>query len=127
MTGATETISENFNTALFGLRKNEPAFSDGAMMRIPSSNSRRVYAFARVSGADKFLVMLNCSAKAFSGTIDLSSAGLAVAGRITLTDVFTKKSAVATVPASGKVSVKISALGFRILRLQQELPHKALQ
>ena len=53
---------------LFNLRKNEPAFSDGEMLRLSTSNSRHVYAFARISSASKFIVVLNFNRKAFNGS-----------------------------------------------------------
>jgi len=103
---------------LFDLRKNEPAFSYGEMLRLSTSNARRVYAFARVSGINKFLVVLNSNRKAFSGSVSVSSPALAMSSRITLTDVFTKKTITATVPSSKLIPIKIPAMGFRILRLQ---------
>jgi glycosidase len=103
---------------LFDLRKSEPAFSEGEMLRLSTSNARRVYAFARVSGMNKFLVMLNFDRKAFSGSVSVSSPGLATGSQITLTDVFAKKTITATVPSSKLIPIKIPAMGFRILRLQ---------
>jgi len=105
-------------SALFELRKKEPAFSDGSMLRIPTSNSRQVYAFARMSGADKFLVLINVGAKAFSGSLDVTSLELTTHSHVTLTDMFTKKNTMTAVPASNRISVKIPAMGFRILRLK---------
>jgi len=105
-------------TALFELRKIEPAFSDGAMIRIPTSNPRRVYAFARVADASKFLVVLNVGAKAFSGSIDLSSPELAADGQITLADAFTKKASTVPIPVSKQISLKIPSMGFRLLLIK---------
>jgi cyclomaltodextrinase / maltogenic alpha-amylase / neopullulanase len=104
--------------ALFELRKNEPAFSDGTMLRISTSNSRRVYAFARISGTNKFLVLINVGAKAFSGSMDVSSPELSTRIHITLTDVFTKKTTTTAVPASKLIPIKVPAMGFRILLLK---------
>ena len=69
-------------TSLFALRKNEPAFSEGEMIRIPTTNARRVYAFARVSGTNKFIVVLNFDLKAFNGSMDLRSPGVATGSHI---------------------------------------------
>ncbi len=103
---------------LFNLRKNEPAFSDGEMLRLSTSNSRHVYAFARISSASKFIVVLNFNRKAFNGSIDVSSLGLVTGGQIILTDVFKKKTITAAVSSSKLIPIKIPAMGFRILRLQ---------
>jgi glycosidase len=103
---------------LFDLRKNDPAFSDGEMLRLSISNSRRVYAFARISGTNKFVVALNFDRKAFNGSINISPSELAVGDEVTLTDVFTKKAITAAVPSSKLIPIKIPAMGFRILQLQ---------
>jgi glycosidase len=103
---------------LFDLRKNDPAFSGGEMLRLSTSNSRRVYAFARISGTNKFIVILNFDRKAFNGSIEVSSPVLVTGGHITLTDVFTKKAITAAVPSSKLIPVKIPAMEFRILQLQ---------
>lgn len=103
---------------LFNLRKNEPAFSDGEMLQLSTSNSQHVYAFARISGTNKFIVVLNFDRKAFRGSIDVSSPGLATGGPIILTDVSTKKTIMAAVPSSKIIPIKIPAMGFHIFRLQ---------
>jgi glycosidase len=105
-------------TTLFDLRKNEPAFSGGEMLRLSTSNARCVYAFARISGTNKFIVVLNFDQKAFSGSMDVSSPELVTGGQIILTDVFTKKTVTAAVPSAKLLPIKIPAMGFRILRLQ---------
>ena len=103
---------------LFDLRKNEATFSDGEMIRLTTSRASRVYAFARISGTSKFLIILNFDGKAFNGSMDFSSPALATGNEITLTDVFTKKTTTAALPSSKLIPVKIPAMGFRILRLQ---------
>ena len=108
----------NLYAALFELRKNDPAFSEGAMIRIPASNPRRVYAFARVSGANKFLIALNFDSTAFDGSMDLSSPKLLLNDHAALTDVFNQKTEPTSVPASKQIPLKISAMGFRILLIK---------
>jgi hypothetical protein len=88
------------------------------MLRLSISNSRRVYAFARISGTNKFVVALNFDRKAFNGSINISPSELAVGDEVTLTDVFTKKAITAAVPSSKLIPIKIPAMGFRILQLQ---------
>jgi glycosidase len=107
-----------FYAKLFDLRKNAPAFTGGEMVRLSTSNATRVYAFSRVSGANKFVVVLNFDRKAFNGSVNVSPPELAAGSRITLTDVFTKKTITAAVPSSKLIPIKIPAMGFCILQLQ---------
>ncbi|MGA9407623.1 MAG: alpha-amylase family glycosyl hydrolase [Bacteroidota bacterium] len=112
------TAFRKLYTRLFDLRKNEPAFSEGEMIRISSSNPQRVYAFARVSGTNKFIVALNFGRKVFDGSLNLSSPDLATENQTTLTDVFTKKTVTAALPPSKLIPIKIPAMGFRIFQLK---------
>jgi glycosidase len=103
---------------LFNLRKNQPAFSEGDMVRISASNDRRVFAFARISGTNKFVVVLNFDQKAFNGSLSLSSPLLVTGNKITLVDVFTKKKFAVVVPSSKLIPIKVPAMGFRILQIE---------
>ncbi len=49
---------------LFHLRKENKALARGEMIRLSSNNEQDVYAFARVAGKDKIIVILNFSAEA---------------------------------------------------------------
>ena len=102
---------------LIDLRKNNAAFTDGAMLRLSASNPRRVYAFARVAGINKFIVVLNVDRKAFNGTIDILPTELSAGNNVTLTDIFTKKTITAAIPSSKLMPIKIPAMGYRILQL----------
>ncbi len=51
-------------TRLFHLRKENKALSRGEMIRLSSNNEQDVYAFARVAGDDKVIVILNFSFEA---------------------------------------------------------------
>ena len=105
-------------TTLFDLRKKEPALTEGAMARIPSSETKRVYAFTRIAGASRLLVAFNLGASEFTGTLDLSSVVPASGSSITLTDIFTKQATTSAVPSSKEIPVKIPATGFRVFRIE---------
>ena len=104
---------------LFELRKYQPAFSAGEMVRISTTNDKRVYAFARVADANKFLVACNFDADTFAGSLDLASPGLSVDKQITMTDVFTKRTTTLAVPPSKAIPIEVPAMGFRILQIEQ--------
>ena len=106
-------------TKLFDLRKNNPAFTDGGMVRLPTTNDRRVYAFARVSGENKFLVAFNFAAAVFSGSVNILSPELVSGNQITLTDVFNGDTSAITIPSSRLIPLSIPPMGYRILRIAQ--------
>lgn len=110
-------------TKLSELRKYHPAFSAGEMIRIPTTSDKRVYAFARVAGTDRFLVFLNFDAEPFSGTVTLSSPRLEIAKQITLTDVFSGAGVTIAVPTAQTIPLEIPSMGYRILQIEQESPH----
>jgi glycosidase len=109
-------------TTLFELRKSHSAFFDGGMIRIPTTNNKQVYVFARVSGSDRFIVALNFSKECFNGSMSLLSPDIISSDRIILEDVFTERTEIVTVPASGLLPIAIPLSGYRILRITQS-PH----
>ncbi len=116
------TGGEEFMTLyseLFELRKYEPAFSAGEMVRISTTNDKRVYAFARVADSSRFIVVCNVDANTFTGSLDLSSPALSVERQITTTDVFTKRTTILAVPPSKLIPIEVPAMGFRILQIEQ--------
>jgi glycosidase len=104
---------------LFELRKKQPAFSDGGIIRIPSTNDRRVYAFARVSGPNKFIVAFNFDTTSFSGSLSVLSPGLITGNQINLTDVFTNQTMTITIPSTKLLPIEIPAMGFRVFQIEQ--------
>ncbi len=108
---------------LFELRKKHPAFFAGDLIRIPTTNDKRVFAFARVSGPNKFIVVCNFDTSPFSGSIDLSSPKLGIKNQITLTDVFSSHIATTRLLASKSTPLEVPAVGFRIVQIEQEPPH----
>jgi glycosidase len=57
------------NTALFMLRSMHPAMQQGEMVRIPTDHDRDVYAFVRVLGSDRVLVVINLHPEPVSATL----------------------------------------------------------
>lgn len=108
---------------LIELRKTQPSLFHGEMIRIPTTNDKRVYAFARVSGQHKFIIVYNFDSSPFSGSMDLSSSKLEIDTHISLTDAFTKQSVTMNVPPSRVIPIDLDALGFRILQIEKETPH----
>ncbi len=108
---------------LFELRKNQSAFFAGELIRIPTTNDKRIFAFARVSGTNKFIVVCNFDTSAFSGSIDLSSPKLGINDQITLTDAFSSHTATTRLTSSKSTTLNVPAVGFRILQIEQEPPH----
>jgi glycosidase len=109
---------------LFELRKYQPAIFGGEMIRIPSTNDKRLYAFARVSGPKKFIVLYNFDLSPFNGSVDLSSPKLDIGTHVTLTDAFTKQSVTMDIPPTKVIPLDLPGMGFRILQIEQETPHK---
>ena len=107
---------------LFELRRDEPAFYASDMIRIPTTNSKRVFAFARVSGPNKFIVICNFDTSAFSGSIDLSSPKLRINNQITFTDVFSSHATRRLHPLNS-TPIDVPAVGFRIIQIEQVPPH----
>ena len=107
---------------LFELRRDEPAFFAGSMIRIPTTNDKRVFAFARMSGPSKFIVVCNFDTSSFTGSIDLSSPKLGIDNHITLTDVFSSHATRRLHPLNS-TPLDVPAVGFRIIQVEQEPPH----
>jgi hypothetical protein len=108
---------------LFELRKNQPAFFAGELIRIPTTNDNRVFAFARVSGPSKFIVVCNFDTSPFSGSIDLSSPKLGINNQISLTDAFSSHTVTTRLLPSKSTPLEVPAIGFRIVQIEQEPPH----
>jgi glycosidase len=108
---------------LFELRRDQPAFFAGEMLHIITTNDKRVFAFARVSGPNKFIVVCNFDTSPFNGTIDLSSPKLEINNQITLTDVFSSHTATTRLLPSKSTLLEVPAVGFRIVQIEQEPPH----
>lgn len=107
---------------LFELRRDEPAFFAGDMIRIPTTNDKRVIAFVRMSGLNKFVVVCNFDASPFSGSIDLSSPRLGLNDQITFTDVFSSHATRGLHPLNS-TPIDVPAVGFRIIQIEQVPPH----
>jgi glycosidase len=108
---------------LFELRKYQPALFGGEMIRIPSTNDKRLYAFARVSGTNKFIVLYNFDRSPFNGSVDLSSPTLGIGTHVTLTDAFSKQSVTLDIPPTRAIQLNLPGMGFRILQIEQEILH----
>ena len=106
-------------TKLFSLRKEQSAFYNGDMIRIPTTNDKRVLSFARVSGESKFIVVCNFDTSSFRGTIDLSSPKLGMRDQTRLIDVFTSHTAAARLLPSSSIPLEVAAVGFRIIQIEQ--------
>ena len=105
-------------TALFAIRKSHPALS-GSMTRIPTSNEKQVYAFTRVSGADRIIVALNFSKEKFNGTVRLLSPEIITSNHISAENLIDGASETASIPSSGAFPLSLPPLGFRILSISQ--------
>lgn len=103
---------------LFELRKTHPAFFAGEMIRIPTTNDKRVFAFARVNDQDKYIVVCNFDTSAFDGSLDLSSAKLGFNDQITLTDAFSSHSVTTRLLPSKSTPFEVPAVGFRIVQIE---------
>ena len=106
-------------TTLFALRKNNPAFTEGGMIRLPTTDDRRVYVFARVSGENKFIVAFNCEEAAFTGSVNILSPEIVSGNQMTLTDIFTGEASSMTIPTSRLVPLEIPSMGYKILQIKQ--------
>ena len=104
-------------TALFAMRKDHPALT-GKMIRLSTSDDRHVYAFARVSGPDRVIVVLNFGKEVFNGGINLASANILPAGHFVLHDLI--GDATTPLPASGVVPLSLKPFGFQIVSVSED-------
>lgn len=102
-------------TTLFNLRRDHKALSRGEMIRVPARHEKDVYAFFRVAGNDKVLVVINFSAEARFTTLDIPM------GRVfprqpsvVLHDVFTDYNPEITVDTGSQLVLAMEAMSFHV-------------
>ena len=79
--------------SLFKLRKEHKAISHGEFIKVPTSNDVSIFAFLRIEGKDKVLVILNFSDATQTPEIQLSlNKSISEASKIMLKDYFSHKS-----------------------------------
>jgi glycosidase len=108
-----------FYTKLFALRASHPALTGNTMIRIPSSNDRRVYAFVRLAAADTLLAVFNFAESEFRGTLNFSNTLLRIESSVTLTDLFSEKSSAINIDLFGTLPLTVPATGFVLYQVSR--------
>ncbi len=103
-----------FYTRLFETRRWHPALREGKMLRIPSNNDRRFYAFERIAGNDTMLVVYNFSKVNAMITLDFSGHMLSIGKQIHLAEVFTGDTWDISVSPEKTIPVIVPAMGYRV-------------
>jgi glycosidase len=115
----TQNDFRQFYTKLFALRASHPALTGATMIRIPSSNDRRVYAFVRLAPADTLLAVFNFASSEFRGTLDFSGTTFGIESSMTLTDIFSGKSTTTTVAHPGTLPISVPATGYVLYQVSR--------
>jgi glycosidase len=103
---------------LFQLRKKHKALSRGEMIRVHSLEDRDVYAFFRLAGSDRLLIVLNFSSEPRSATLDLSLSRIVPrVKQITLSEVFTGETMTVVPEEREELSLALGAREYRVFIL----------
>jgi glycosidase len=98
---------------LYTLRRDHKALSRGDMLRIPTAPEQEVYAFARVAGSDKILVVLNFGREVRQVSLSVPMERLFPGqGSVRLKEVFSGRSSLLTIGSAMEVS--LDPLGYRL-------------
>lgn len=104
---------------LFRLRKEHKALSRGEMVRVRSSADQDVYAFFRLAGSDRVLVVLNFSAEPRIANLDLPlSRIIPRTKKATLTEVFTGEVSEVVPPTSEELVLALEPREYRVFILK---------
>jgi len=104
----------NLYESLFSMRAHHPSLSRGEMIRLTSSDDAHLYAFARISGSDRLLVVLNFGSVNFDGAVSLPSGSVVSSRQFLLEDLFTGESRKIDLPAPGRLPLSVPPLGYRV-------------
>ena len=107
----------SFYTTLYDIRKAHPALTGQTMIRVPSSDDRRVYAFLRIAPQDTVLVICNFGSMPFYGTLQLLEIGSRLDSIVVLTDLFAGTSATASMTADKTLSVSVPEVGYSLFQI----------
>lgn len=106
---------------LFQLRREHKALSRGEMVRVPSSADQDVYAFFRIAGRDRVLVVLNFSPEARAALLDLPLDRIVPrVKRATLTEVFTGEELRLVPSESRELSLQLAPREYRVFLLRTD-------
>ena len=87
------------------------------MVRVPSSDDRRVYAFLRIAPQDTVLVICNFGSIPFQGTLQFSETAIAFERNIFLKDLFAGTSTSTQMTAEKALTVSVPAVGYTLFQL----------
>ena len=100
---------------LFQMRKQHKALSRGEMIRAVSSQDQDVYAFFRVAGNDKVLVLLNFSSEPRYTSISVPMETIFPGEKmVTMKEIFTDSRVEFTTETSPQVILTLEPYGYRI-------------
>ena len=107
----------SFYIALYKIRKKHPALTGQTMVRVPSSDDRRVYAFLRIAPQDTVLVICNFGSIPFQGTLQFSETAITFERNLFLKDLFAGTSTSAQMTAEKALTVSIPAVGYTLFQI----------
>jgi glycosidase len=104
---------------LFRLRREHKALSRGEMIRVRSSEDRDVYAFFRLAGSDRMLIVLNFSAEPRAVTLNRPLARIMPREKTaTLTEVFTGEVSTIVPAETEELHLDLEPRDYRVFILQ---------
>jgi glycosidase len=104
---------------LFRLRREHKALSRGEMVRVRSSSDQDVFAFFRLAGSDRILVVLNFSSEPRSVTLALPLSRIVPREKkSTLTEVFTGEVLTILQAESEELRLDLEPRDYRVFILQ---------
>jgi cyclomaltodextrinase / maltogenic alpha-amylase / neopullulanase len=103
---------------LFRLRREHKALSRGEMIRVKSSDAENLYAFFRLAGSDRMLVVLNFSAAPCFSRLDLALSRIVPrVNSVTFTEVFTGEVIRMSPAESEPMDLDLAPREFRVFTL----------
>ncbi len=100
---------------LFRLRRDHKALSRGEMIRVPSTDDRSVYAFFRIAGNDRLLIVLNVSAEERHVSLTLPLARIVPrVSSVKLTEALTGETLTMSPAAGGTLTLDLAPRDYRI-------------
>ncbi|MBU1423024.1 MAG: alpha-glucosidase C-terminal domain-containing protein [Bacteroidetes bacterium] len=105
---------------LFKLRKESKALSRGEMFRVTNSDDKNVYAFMRVSGDEKIIVLLNFSKKEITTQVEIPVSLFDVKNIVTLNEVFTGMKMKLSKKNADKFNITLKPYGYKVFVVEKD-------
>jgi glycosidase len=112
-------VMEDLYRRLFALRKNHKALSRGDMVRVPADSAGTAFAFFRVAGNDRLLVVLNFDREQQEVTLHLPADRVAPGRqRLALKEVFSGRTVNASADTGWELPLALPGKGYMVFELE---------